>query len=230
MMQPRKRIRLALGAVVLLLTVVATAAGPGVGEIIRSSNTSINGVAVPVQGTVTPGAVLKTAADGSALVQFSTETQINLSGNTSVSFRTDDNRLTAEMSAGTVGAKSLGKDPLAVETPQFRIEPSMQKAIYVVALLPDQTTIVSARQGSVTVVQKASGEKYVVSEGRYARVASGDPPVPPEPTPRQAGGPPKGLGNSPTKLIILSAGAGVGLALILAYTVLEPAPISPSAP
>lgn len=222
---------LVLGGAILALTLMMWANPPGVGEIIRSSNTSLNGVIVPEQGTVRPGSVLATGEHGSALVQFSPDTQVNLLERTSVTFRDDAGRLSAEMSSGTLGAKSLGKEPLVVETPAYEIGPAGQKgAIYVVAMLPDLTTVVSARRGPVSILQKSSGESYVLSEGHYAKIANAPQGIPPQTSQNGRGGPPPALAGPPGKVFIISVAAGVGVAIILDQTVLSSPAVSPSAP
>jgi len=216
---------------VVWVALVLRASPPRTGEIIRSSDTLLNGVTVPELGTVTPGSILATGEHGSALVQFSPDTQVNLLGGTSITFRNDTGRLSAQMSAGTLGAKSLGTEPLLVETPDYEIGPAAQQgAIYVVAMLADLTTVVSARKGSVSIMQRSSGDKYVLPEGHYAKIADAPRGIPPQQAPQTAGGPPPGLGNSPGKLFVIAVGSGVGISIILDKTVLEPSAISPSMP
>lgn len=219
------------GGAILASTLVIWANPPGVGEIIRSSDASINGVTVPEEGTVTPGSVLATGEHGSALVQFSPDTQVNLLERTSVTFRNDAGRLTAQMSSGTLGAKSLGTEPLLVETPTYQIGAATSEgAIYVVAMLPDLTTVVSARKNSVSILQKSSGEKYVLSEGHYAKIADDPQGIPPQTSQNRRGGAPPPLLGSPGEMFIIAVGSGVGIAVILDKTVLAPPAISPSTP
>ncbi len=221
-----------LGWGILWVASVTRANPPGTGEIIRSSDTLLNGVTVPDLGTVTAGSSLVTGDHGSALVQFSPDTQVNLLEKTSVTFRTGTDRLSAQMSAGTLGAKSLGTEPLVVETPNYEIGPAArQGAIYVVAMLPDLTTIVSAREGSVSITQKSSGDKYVLAEGHYAKIADGPQGIPPQQASTNGpGGPPPGLANAPGKLFVIAVGSGVGISLVLDKTILAPPAISPSTP
>ncbi|HXJ94789.1 MAG TPA: hypothetical protein VMT20_18250 [Terriglobia bacterium] len=229
-MQALKTVVPLLGGSVLALSLVTWANAPGAGEIIRASNTTLNGVAVPEVGTVTPGSVLATGDNGSALVQFSPDTQVNLLARTSVTFRSDLGRLSAEMSSGTVGAKSLGQAPLLVETSSYQIRPAGQSgAIYVVAILPDLTTVVSARRGSVSILQKSSGEEYALSEGHYVKLAGDPQSIPPQTSQNSPSSRPAGLLRPPGKAFVIAVGAGVGLAVILDET-LEPSPVSPSAP
>lgn len=221
-----------LGWGTLWVALVIQANPPRAGEIIRSSDTLLNGVTVPEVGTVTPGSVLATGEHGSALVQFSPDTQVNLLERTSVTFEADAGRLSAQMSGGTLGAKSLGTEPLLVETPDYQIGPEGEAgAIYVVAMLQDLTTIVSARKGSVSIMQRSSGDKYVLPEGHYAKIADAPQGTPPQqPSKKKAGAPPPGLAGSPGKLFIITVGSGVGIAVILDKTVLAPPAISPSTP
>lgn len=219
-----------VGGLTLAMATLIVAAPAGVGEIVRSSDASLDGVTVPEHGTVTPGSTLATGEHGSALVQFSPDTQINLLGKTSISFRTGSNTLTAKMSAGTIGVRSFGAEPVLVETPGYQIGPAAQAgALYVVAMLPEWTTIVSARRGSISIVQKSSGEKYVLSEGHYAKVADGPQPAPPQTTAQGPGNPPPALLGS-SAAFILGVGSGVGVAVVLDKTVLAPPTVSPSAP
>ena len=230
-MRNPKGLRLVLGAASLAAAVVIQANPAGVGEIIRSSDTSLNGVTVPYGATVRPGSVLATGEHGSALVQFSPDTQVNLLGRTSVTFENSENGLTARMSSGTLGAKSLGAEPLWVETPDYQIGPAGHGgAIYVVAMLPDSTTVVSARHGSVSILQKSSGKKYVLAEGHYAKIADVPQGQPPQTAQNGRAGRPPGLASSPGLLFVLGAGAGVGVAVTLDKTILAPPAVSPSVP
>ena len=86
-------------------------------------NVSINGVMVPEQGMVPSAAVLSSGEGGSALVRFSSGNQVNLLDSTSVTFQSESGRLSAEMSSGSLGARSFGQEPLVVETPGYGIEP-----------------------------------------------------------------------------------------------------------
>jgi hypothetical protein len=223
-----------LGGTALVIATVATAAPAGVGEIVRASDASLNGVTVPERGTVTPGSILATGDHGSALVQFSPDVQINLLEKTSVTFQSATGSLTAQMSAGTIGVRSFGTEPVLVETPGYRIGPAAQEgALYVVAMLGDWTTVVSARRGSVSIVQKSSGEKYVLSEGHYAKVADGPQGTTPAAPPQTSRDPvtlPPPLLLGPSAAFVLAVGSGAGVAVVLDKTVLVPPTVSPSAP
>ena len=177
----------ALGVMTVGMTVLALASPPEGGLIIQSTNASVDGTAVPEQGSVTLGSTLRTTAKGSALVEFSLGTQVNLQENTSVSFRSEPGQLVAELSSGTLGAKSVGDETLIVRTDDLKIEPANGgKAIYVVAMHHDNTVIVSARQGPVSITQRSSSQKYVLTEGYYAKVADAPQASPPTGYPQQS--------------------------------------------
>jgi hypothetical protein len=203
----------ALGAMTLGITVLALADASEGGLIIRSTNASVDGTAVPEQGSVTLGSTLRTAASGSALVAFSLGTQVNLQENTSVSFRSEPGQLVAELSSGTLGAKSVGDETLIVRTHDLRIEPADGgKAIYVVAMHPDNTVIVSGRQGPVLITQRSSSQKFVLTEGYYAKVADAPQVSLPTGYPQQSTGVvPPGMANRTSTTQIkhpVSAGHG----------------------
>lgn len=220
-------------ATLLSVPVMAVAPNhPVIGTIVQSSGATLSGIAVPSQGTLVTDAVLNTASGGSAWVRFSPDLQAGLSEETSVSFDNADGYISAHLSSGTVAAKSSGKQELVVDTRGFRIEPAQGKAqgkaVYVVALLPDNTTIVSARRGNVAVTETSSGKKHLVPEGHYAKISSA-----PAATPGQAGAAAAaspGLLNSTPVLFAIGLGSGLGVGFGVAEGPLGLSPASPSAP
>ena len=231
-MRSRQKVVSTLCAMTLGMTVLALANAPGVGLIIRSTNASEDGTAIPEQGSVTSGSTLRTTASGSALVEFSLGTQVNLSENTSVSFRSEPGQLVAELSLGTLGAKSVGDKTLIVRTRDLQIEPVNQgKAIYVVAMQPDNTAIVSARQGPVSITQRSSSQKFVLTEGHYAKLSDA-----PAGTPAQQAGSaippptPTGILSKTPVLFAIGVGAGVAIGFGVGEGALGTGPASPSAP
>jgi hypothetical protein len=225
-----KRLIPLVAATLLSVSALALAAnGEGIGTIVRSSRANLSGVAVPGEGTLTAGALLSTDKGGSAWVRFSAETQAGLSEGTSVRFETASGHVLAQLSSGTMAAKSSGKSPLVVETPRFTVEPAEGKAVYVVALLPDDTTIVSARQGDVSVTEGKSGKKHFLPAGHYAKISNA-----PAGTPAQAGsaaaGAAPGLLNDTPLVFAISVGAGLGTGFGIAEGPLGVGPASPSAP
>ncbi|HEV2426193.1 MAG TPA: FecR domain-containing protein [Terriglobia bacterium] len=213
-----------------------------IGKIINSSGTFLNGVALPVEGTLTSGSTLKTEEHGTAQVRFSADTQVTLGERTSVSFESNAGRVVAEVASGSIAAWDPGKNALVLETTRYTIEPAGGPATYGVTMLPDKNTEVVARRGPVAITEKSSGRKYVLAEGHYAEVAGAG--VPPSGQPQaQAGAAttaattagtaaPTGLLASGPAMFVISVGAGVGVGLGVAEGPLsEPGPpASPSAP
>ena len=224
--------RLALLGAATVFVVSAFALGGStevVGTVVRSSGATLSGVAIPGQGTLTADAILKTEKGGSAWVRLSSDTQVGLSENTSVRFDTVGNRVSALLSSGTIAANSSEKKPLVVETPKIRIEPAAGKAVYIVALLRGDTTIVSARQGDISVTETASEKKHLVPAGHYAKISNA-----PAATPAQSGGTtaaaPAGLLNDTPLVFAISVGAGFGIGFGVAEGPLGVSSASPSAP
>lgn len=215
--------------VIAVSTVLFGAAGNPlvVGRLISSAGATLAGEAVPAGGTIRLGDVLTTRKAGNALVVLAAETEASLSENTSVRFSRGGTYLSMRLSSGAVRAKSLGKDSLIVETPAYRIEPVEHgKAVYLVAMLPDKTTVVAARHGKVSITEVTSGQNYVVDEGHFAKVSSSPSGVP-------AGRPVTGglhaLLQSPAVMGVIAVGAGTGISLGIAEGPLaEPGPASPS--
>ena len=215
--------------VVSVSTLLFAAAGNPlvVGRLISSAGATLAGEAVPAGGTIRSGDVLATREAGNALVILASETEASLSENTSVRFSRGGGYLSIQLSSGAVRAKSLGKDPLIVETSAYRIEPVEHgKAVYLVAMLPDKTTVVAARHGKVSITAATSGQKYVVDAGHFAKVSSAPSGVP-------ARGPAAGgihaVLQSPAAMGVIAVGAGTGVSLGVAEGPLaEPGTASPS--
>lgn len=225
----KQLIALVIVAALLALSGRAVAANPKVlGTIISSSRATISGVAIPGGGTLTADDLLSTAKGGSALVRFSPATQADLSGDTSVRFAAAGGRVSALLSSGTMVARSSGKDALVVETARFMVEPAERNTVYVVALLPNDTMIVSARQGDISVTETNSGKKHFVSAGHYAKISDA-----PAGTPAQgaAGGVSAGLLNNTPLVFAISVGTGVGTGVGIAEGPLgvaaNPSPTAP---
>lgn len=224
----KQLIRLSLLTLLTSPLLLVAASQPVIGSIVNSSHATLAGVTVRGQGTLTTGAVLSTAKGGSALVRFSADAQAGLSGETSVRFSSADGRVSAKLSSGTMAAKSAGNETLVVETPRFKVEPAQNQALYIVAMLPGGTTIVSARQGNLAVTDTNSGKKHFVPQGHYAKISNA-----PGAVPGQAGAPvaaaPPGLLNSAPVLIAIGVGSGLGVGFGIAEGPLG-LPASPSAP
>lgn len=202
---------------------------PVIGTIMQSVGATLSGIALPSQGTLVTDAVLSTAQGGSAWVRFSADLQAGLSEQTSVSFDTAGGQIWAHLSSGTIAAKSVGNETLAVETSRLKVGPAQGKAVYVVALLADSTTIVSARRGNVAVTETSSGKKHLIPEGHYARISNAPAAAPAQGGAAAAAASP-GLLNSTPVLFAIGVGSGLGIGFGVAEGPLGLSPASPSAP
>ncbi len=215
-----------------------------IGQVVTSSGASLGGVVIPDESTLTAGDLLTTAKGGSALVKFSPTTQVTVSEETSVQFRRAAGHILAQLSSGTgtMVSDGLGKDFLIVETPKCKIEPAEQgKAIYLVAVLPDQSTLVAARHGKVSVTESSSGRSYLLSEGEYAAIATPSASVPGQEKEESKQEPSKPAGQAPAKppeehkhtgtaIALVLGSVGAAAAIALAVSSGGRAPVSPSQP
>jgi hypothetical protein len=152
-----------------------------VGRIISSSGATLEGVPIPNENTILAGDLLRTPKGGAALVKVSPTTQTSIAGETSVRFGYAGGNPLAQLSLGTIVTTTQIKEALIVETPKYRIEPAEQgKATHVVAVLPDEGTVVAARHGGVSITEISSGQRYVLPEGKYAEIAASSVGVPPQ--------------------------------------------------
>lgn len=227
----RKMMFLAL-ATLFSIPFLSVAANPEVlGTVVKSSQATLAGVTIPGQGTLTSDAVLSTAKGGSAWVRFSDNTQAGLSEQTSVRFRSDGDMVLGHISSGAIAAKSLGQKALVIETPNFKIEPTPGgRVLYVVAMLPDNSTIVSARRGNVEVTETASRKKHLVPEGHYARISNAAAGAPGQAGGAPAAAAPSGLLTSGPLIMAISVGAGFTIGFGVGEGPLGLSAASPSAP
>lgn len=207
------------------------AAGPKnvVGKVVQSSGASLGGITVPGQGTILAGDTLSTAKGGSALVKISAATQASLEGETTVLFASDAGRLAARLSAGKLVVETAGRDTPIIETPLYRAEPAEPgKAVYLVAVMPDQSTVITSRLGKISIHEISSGKHYLLPEGYTARSADGSrsgqekegpkqaPDVPAGPTTEKSPPAAKPKASNTTLIILVGGGAVAGIGAALA--------------
>jgi hypothetical protein len=160
-------------AVLLIISplLLAGASGPRqlVAPVESTSGVAISGVPAQTHDALFAGDVLSTPAGASALVKFSSLSQATVLEDSSVQFRLDPaGRPIAQISSGTVSARATAKNAVVIRTSKYRIEPgTVRAAIYLVGVLPDQRTIVEARQGNVSITEVRSGERYLLQAGTY---------------------------------------------------------------
>src|SRR3974390_591417 len=123
----RKTLCVALAEALLAYSTLSLSANPGqqpLGQIVASSGASVGDVSVPNQGTVLAGDKLTTGPAGSALVKLSANTQITISGETTISFAGSSGHVTAKLLAGSILAQTEGTDALALEMPKCKVDPA----------------------------------------------------------------------------------------------------------
>lgn len=243
---PRKAICLGLVLGLSLGTLPAAGGQQAIGQIVSSSGASVGGVALPGPGTVLAGDTLSTAKDGTALVKISANTQVTLAGGTTVNFSSPSGHPLARISSGIVLAETEGSDSLSVETPRCRIaaaEPG--KASYLVSVLADSGTMVTARHGAASLTEIGSGLIKTLPEGETEACAAPSSPVleqekeEPKPAPSEPAGQappnPAAAHHGSSGILILAAvgaAAGVGVAVAAGGggSGGGGGPVSPSAP
>jgi FecR protein len=208
-----------------------------IGKIVGSSGAFLDEIKIPSEGTILTGDRLKTERGGGALVRLSATTQVSLSEETAVLFYKNADKVSVKVSSGTLLVETLGKNPAVVETEQYVTEPAEQgKAIYLVAVLPDKSAVITARRGKVSIREASTGRSYLVPEG-YMAVPAGTPGQEQE-EPKQAPGapagpstekPPKVPKKNSTLIVILAAGAAAGIGIGIAASG-GGGPASPSQP
>jgi len=152
-----------------------------VGRVVASYGVTLEGVSVLNEDTILAGDLLKTPKAGNALVKFSPASRANIAEETSVRFGYAGKNPLAQLSLGTIVTTTQSNDGLVVETPKYRVEPAEQgKAVHVVAVLRDDGTVVEARHGGVSITEISSGQRYVLPEGKYAKIAASSVGVPPQ--------------------------------------------------
>ena len=212
---------------------------PVIGQVIASSKTSVGEVTLPANGTLLDSDWVRTEKGGRALVDFPEKVRAAVGEETKVRFRNAAGRLVADLDSGTVITLKQEQADLRVETPKYSVESKQGgRALYMVALLPDRSTTVSARFGNVLITEKASGQRYELREGSYASIsaaASGVPaapgqeteaskPAPEQPAPPASGPPPKppwhigsmSPGASAAVIAAVAGGAAAGAAAAFA--------------
>lgn len=184
----RKNILRLLTVTVLALQIegganVALADGtPIIGQIVLSSHASLRGVSLPGAGVLLENDALQTGTRGRALVDFPAGTRASLGERTRVQFRAGGGRLVADMHSGTVIAKGLARRALLIETPKYRVEPTGDgSAVYAVRVLDDRSVVVAANSGTVMIVDKRSGGRYALAEGKYASISAAAAAMPAAP-------------------------------------------------
>lgn len=169
----KKKVSLLMLAIVLVLVnpwIVAQTRNV-IGQV-NSFRTSDEGIPLPRDGTVIAGDVLQTARGGTATVFLSPKCRVVLAEETSVRFDTAQGRVIARISSGRLIIDAADADFPLTETGKYSIQPSAAgKAIYTVAVLPNERAVVSAHTGKIAVTEITSGSNVSVHEGEYAAMS-----------------------------------------------------------
>jgi hypothetical protein len=163
---------------------------PVIGQVIASSKTSVGEVPLPGDGTLLDNDVVRTQKGGRALVDFPPKIRAAVAEETKVRFRSAGGRLVANLDAGTVITLTQEQAGLRIETPKYAVEPRASgRAVYMVSLLPDRSTMVAARFGNVVITEIASGLRYELREGSYASISAAATGVPAAPQEKETSRP-----------------------------------------
>jgi ferric-dicitrate binding protein FerR (iron transport regulator) len=149
------------------------------GRILYSKDTSLRGVAVPKSETILNGDVLATSNSGSAIVKLKSGAKLKITGNTSVRFLGDGDKVQAELLGGAVVSESAGKPAIVVTTSKFQFGPSQEgNSRFAVALSKQEETVASAMTGNLLVRTPGSHGSYILPEGKYAAIPATSDGVP----------------------------------------------------
>jgi hypothetical protein len=205
---------------------------PVIGQVIIASKATVGEVPLPGEGNLLNNDWVRTGKDGRAVVDFPEHVRAAVGEETKVRFRNSAGRLLADLDFGSVIALKQGQTALRVETSKYSVETAEGgKALYMVALLPDRSTTVSAKFGKVLITDKASGQRYELREGFYASISAaaaglpaapgqekeGSKPAPEEPSapasapPPPAPAPPTTAPKPPWHIGTMSPGASVAV-------------------
>jgi ferric-dicitrate binding protein FerR (iron transport regulator) len=144
-----------------------------VGKVVRSSNATVEGSTLLSNGTILSGDAVNVGEGGSVLLSYSPTGRAVLSPATHVRFSKAKGNIVAQLLSGTLAVERENKDVFVVKTSTYRVEPQGEgKAEFLVALLPDQRTIVEAQHGKVAITETSSGESYTLTEGLRAEISA----------------------------------------------------------
>ena len=142
-----------------------------VGKVVNSSNATVKGSTLLSNGTILSGDAVNVGEGGSVLLSFSPTGRASLAASTQVRFSGAEGHIEAQLLSGTLAVKRENRDACVVKTSTYRVEPKGEGlAEFLVALLPDQRTIVEAQHGKVAITETRSGESYTLTEGLLAEI------------------------------------------------------------
>ena len=142
-----------------------------VGEVVNSSNATVEGGALLSNCAIFSGDAVHVGEGGSALLSFPRTGHASLAGSTQARFSGSEGNVVAQLLAGTLAIKRENKYAFVVTASSYRVEPKGEgMAQFLVALLPDKRTIVKAQHGTLAITETHSGESYTLAEGFMAEI------------------------------------------------------------
>ena len=170
----RKRALLLAVGLLCLSQVAAASESRKVVGLVRSFRASAGGIAIPSEGTILTGDVLRTTKGGGATVVLSQTTRAVLAEETSVQFESLGDRVIAQISSGEMIVETDGNDFPFAETPKYVVQPvGAGKSVYLVAVLPDDGAVVTAHAGKISITEiGGSGRTVTLPEGQYAAMTA----------------------------------------------------------
>jgi hypothetical protein len=233
-----RTISTSLCAILFTLPHAGAAGRPIVGELVRSAGTTVNGATVLDGQNLVAGDTLRIGRGGSAFLRFTQGAQVSLSDRAALTVSGTRDEVSVRLTAGSLLAEQLGTKPIQVETAKCQVSAAKPgRAVYVVAIVPSQGTLVESHQGAVSVTQIASGKIFIVQPGHNTLLADaagqekeGGEEAPGKPAGQAPAQPAAKAKHSNAGIIavVVAGGAAAGVGLALAGG--KGAPASPSGP
>jgi ferric-dicitrate binding protein FerR (iron transport regulator) len=142
-----------------------------IGKVVSSSNATVEGSTLLSNGTILSGDAVSVGEGGAVLLNFSPGGRAVLASATQVRFSSAKGNIEAQLLGGTLAVERESKDAVVVKTSTHRFQPQGEgRAEFLVALYPDQRTIVEAQHGKLAITDSRSGESYTLNEGLRAEI------------------------------------------------------------
>ncbi len=199
-----------------------------VGSVIATEGASLDGTAIRAEDTVFSGNRLNTTGRSEAQVSVGSASRVDVQPGSSVRLEHGNQEsVRAHLSYGTLLTATEAHNLIVVEAQSFRIEPAERKATtFLVAVLPNNKTVVEARRGGVSILEVGSGKKFLLAEGLFAVIPAGSgipgqekeeskeapsKPAGQESAPKPSEAPPPAAGQQPWHIGSLSHNASIGV-------------------
>ncbi len=143
-----------------------------VGEVVNSSNATIEGSVLLSNRIIFSGEAVDVGEGGSVLLSYSPTGRAVLAASTHVRFNGGKGNVVAQLLSGALSVERENKDAFVVKTPTYRFEPQGEgRTRFLVALLADKRTIVEAQSGKVAITAAGSSGSYTLAEGQRAEIS-----------------------------------------------------------